>query len=255
MASRAVKGQQALDEANWTSLFDGRSLDGWHTNRRRIGHGTGGRWEVRDGAIVGGQDPPGNGGLLLSDTLLGDFELSVDIRPDWGVDSGLFVRSTDDGKALQVAVDHYHGGYIGQVYGEGLGGFNTCSYRIMGVTDEQGELTALRARPYRRPEGAKLDYAVTPEAFLEAWNLDQWNRLRVRVTGQLPRIVTWLNGVKLLDFDSASYEHPRCDREQLARLVPRRGHVALQIHGGTQRWARGAKCRWRNMKFRPVAGG
>ena len=42
---------------------------------------------------------------------------------------------------------------------------------------------------------------------------------------------------------------------QLARLVSRRGHIALQIHGGTQRWAKDAKCRWRNIKFRPVAEG
>lgn len=41
---------------------------------------------------------------------------------------------------------------------------------------------------------------------------------------------------------------------QLARLVPRRGYIALQIHGGTQRWAKDAKCCWRNIRFRPVAG-
>jgi hypothetical protein len=152
-------------------------------------------------------------------------------------------------------VDHYHGGYIGQVYGEGLGGFNTCSYRIMGETDEQGTLTGLRARPYRRPEGAKLDHAITPGAFLKAWKLGRWNTLRVRVTGQLPRIVTWVNGVKLLGFDSGSYTHPRCDREQLERIVPRRGHIGLQIHGGTQRWAEGAVCRWRNIALRPITNG
>ena len=40
------------------SLFDGSSLKGWHTNPEPIGHGTGGRWSVEDGAIVGEQDPP-----------------------------------------------------------------------------------------------------------------------------------------------------------------------------------------------------
>jgi hypothetical protein len=82
------------EDAERESLFNGRDLAGWHVNRKRVGHGTGGRWEVEDGAITGGQDPPGNGGLLFSDGTYGDFELSVEIRPDWGIDSGLFVRST-----------------------------------------------------------------------------------------------------------------------------------------------------------------
>ena len=98
-------------------------------------------------------------------------------------------------------------------------------------------------------------YAVTPEAFLNTWKLGQWNTLRIRVTGQLPWIVTWLNGGKLFDFDSASYDHPRCDRAEVARVVPRRGHIALQIHGGTERWTQGDKCRWRNIEFRPIAAG
>ena len=62
-------GQALAAEGDWIRLFDGKTLDGWHKNPQRIGHGTGGKWYVEDGAIVGEQDPPGsgNGGILLSD--------------------------------------------------------------------------------------------------------------------------------------------------------------------------------------------
>src|SRR5690242_17353271 len=86
----------ADDEQGWVVLFDGKTLDGWHKNPEKIGHGTGGHWAVEDGAITGEQDPPGsgNGGILLTDRTFGDFELSIDMKPDWGVCSGLFIRST-----------------------------------------------------------------------------------------------------------------------------------------------------------------
>ena len=35
-------------EEGFTSLFDGQTLKGWHKNPQRIGHGTGGVWQVED---------------------------------------------------------------------------------------------------------------------------------------------------------------------------------------------------------------
>ncbi len=65
------------EQANWKKLFDGKSLAGWHKNPEKIGHGTGGIWQVEEGSITGEQDPPGsgNGGILLTDKKFGDFEL------------------------------------------------------------------------------------------------------------------------------------------------------------------------------------
>src|SRR5437660_1354991 len=95
------------DKDGFRSLFDGTTLDGWHKNPERIGHGTGGDWSVEEGAIMGQQDPPGsgNGGILLTDDVFGDFELLIDLKPDWGVCSGLFLRSTERGQCLQMMVD------------------------------------------------------------------------------------------------------------------------------------------------------
>ncbi|SHG55486.1 protein of unknown function, partial [Fodinibius roseus] len=71
---KAVAGSE---QDEFVSLFDGQTLEGWHTNTGEIGHGTGGRWTVEQGVITGQQDPPGsgNGGILMTDQAYGDFEL------------------------------------------------------------------------------------------------------------------------------------------------------------------------------------
>src|SRR4051794_34365111 len=73
-------------------LFDGKSLTGWHKPPQKIIHGTGGHWWVEKGVLQGEQDPAGsgNGGMLLSDEKFGDFELQLDLHPDYGPDTGVF---------------------------------------------------------------------------------------------------------------------------------------------------------------------
>jgi len=126
----------------WIELFDGKSLAGWHNNPMKIGHGTGGSWQVEEGTITGEQDPPGsgNGGVLLTDRKFGDFELLLDLKPDWGICSGLFLRSTDKGQGMQMMVDYHDAGNVGQIYGEGLGGFNTRTFDINGKLDDAKKL-------------------------------------------------------------------------------------------------------------------
>jgi len=132
-------------ESDWISLFDGKTLNGWHKNPDKIGHGTGGSWRVEDGAISGEQDPPGsgNGGILLTDQKFGDFELLVDMKPDWGVCSGLFVRSNDMGKCFQMMVDYHDDGNVGALYGEGTTGFNTRTFDINGQYDKDQKLVGI----------------------------------------------------------------------------------------------------------------
>ena len=111
----------------WENLFDGKTLKGWHKNPERIGHGTGGQWTVEEGTISGQQDPPGsgNGGILLSDRKFQDFELKIDMKPDWGVCSGLFLRGNDVGQCFQMMVDYHDAGNVGHIYGEGASSRHT----------------------------------------------------------------------------------------------------------------------------------
>ena len=109
----------------WKSIFDGRSLAGWQpsaksSHSKASGNTSGGRWVAENGAIVGGQDIPRNGGLLLTTEEYGDVEVALETNNDFGPDSGLFLRCTDDGRAYQCLIDYHKGGTIGGVLGEGI---------------------------------------------------------------------------------------------------------------------------------------
>src|SRR5689334_21431120 len=107
--------------------FDGRTLNGWHVSAQsghsgKSGHKSGGRWAAEGGAIVGSQDVPGNGGLIITDKPYGNFEVVLEMNNDFGPDSGLFLRSTEKGQAYQAMIDYHAGGNLMGVYGEGLSG-------------------------------------------------------------------------------------------------------------------------------------
>ncbi len=90
-----------------------------------------GKWTVDDGVIIGAQDPPGSGlgGYLVSDETFDDFELLIDARPDWAVDTGVLVRTTPAGNVgYQMLIDHRKEGGIGGFYGNGLANFHAMPY-------------------------------------------------------------------------------------------------------------------------------
>src|SRR4029079_14579699 len=121
----AAGAEQSM-EAGVVSIFDGQALKGGHV-RAKTGHSraskqqAGCKWVVEEGAIIGSQDSPGNGGIIITDEQFGDFEVALEMRNDFGPDSGLFLRSTEDGKAWQAMIDYHANGNLMGIYGEGLG--------------------------------------------------------------------------------------------------------------------------------------
>jgi len=198
----------------FTPLFDGESLAGWHVSEQSH-HGDSRAWRVEEGAILGTQDEPGNGGILLTDRSYRDFEVSLEIRPDWGCDGGLFLRSDEQGRAYQVMIDFLEGGSVGGIYGEGLEG-------LAGGGADSGD-------------------------WRQAWREDEWNTLRARIEGEVPRIQVWLNDRLLVDWtDSANH----------AAGGAREGMIALQLHYSnpeTPRWRAGGYHRYRNLAVRELA--
>ena len=75
---------------------------------------------VEDGAIVGTQDIPGNGGIIITEKEYGNFEVVLEMNNDFGPDSGLFLRSTEKGKCYQAMIDYHADGNLMGIYGEGL---------------------------------------------------------------------------------------------------------------------------------------
>jgi hypothetical protein len=249
-----TRKKSAADEADFISLFDGETLNGWHVNPEKIWHGTGGRWTVEEGAIVGEQDPPGsgNGGILLTDRTFGDFELLLEIKPDWGVDSGLFLRGTNQGQSIQMMIDYLEGGIVGHLYGENIGGFGARTFGLKGRLDDNGHLTGFDTDPNAPNDDTSLTYACTAEEWLQAWKIDDWNRVRVVCVGDYPIVKTWINDQLIADFNGATFTHPRYDREEVKATLGREGSIAVQVHGGSDRWRTGAKSRWRNLRIRPL---
>ncbi len=249
---RSARAQ--ADAEDWIDLFDGQTLVGWHKNPEKIGHGTGGIWSVEpDGVLAGEQDPPGsgNGGILLSDGKFTDFELSLDMKPSWGVDSGVFLRATDRGQCVQMTVDYYNGGNIGHMYGEATGGWVARAFSLEGDV-EDGKLTKLRTIGHRPAEEVGLVASCTPDEWLEAWKIDDWNTAVIRVAGGLhPVITTTINGLNVCEFNAATSTAEGYDKDEVAKLLGDHGSVAVQVHGGGS-YPAGSKCRWRNIKIRTL---
>jgi hypothetical protein len=233
-------------------MFDGQSLKGWHKPPKRIAHGTGGHWWVEDGVLLGEQDPPGsgNGGLLLSDEKFGDFELQLEMNCDYGPDTGVFFRCTDQGAGFQMYVDYHEGGNVGHLRGELPGAFAMKPFQIFAQRGSDGQPQAFTTRTDPRalkwPEGV-YEYTCTAAQWLKAWRVKGWNSARVRCVGNYPQITTWVNDLKVCHWNGETCPLPDYNKERVFEILGREGSIGLQIHGGKAMWPVGTKCRWRNL--------
>jgi hypothetical protein len=265
-------------------LFDGETLSGWHAVPRlptpqvlgepwpdpdspevRAAAATAGRWQVCDGAIVGGQGVEGFGGYLLTDRVFADFELQFEVKPDWPVDTGVLVRTRPIGtQGFQILIDHRKSGSIGGFYGNGIGGFHLWAFNLDADYDADGTPIGLRVEteettlePFFEERWSPLSYAIDPQEFLDTWRWGDWNRLRIRCAGQHPVLTTWVNEVKAYEVDAGAIDLPTYDREATFNLLGRAGHIALEVHHndarmGPARWAPGAVSRWRDIAIREL---
>jgi hypothetical protein len=181
----------------WQLLFDGKTLNGWHSSAPPEGRGGraqtpaapappgamaqvgsnpkpcstalgksgqipkgGSHWEVVDGLLTACGDPAA---YLTSDKSYRNFVLSIDFKCAWDTNSGVFLRSPQEA-----------GGYEVQIWKEQPAGYNTGS--IVG--------TAKTARPYN-------------------FKPDQWNHYQITVDGD--HFVVALNGEVTLDIHDAKF--------------------------------------------------
>jgi len=197
----------------FTPIFNGTDLNGWHVSKTNH-HGTTPDYHVLHGLIVGTQNPRGKGGILLTDKKYKNFEVYIEIKPDWGCDSGLFLRSSEAGEAYQVTLDYLTGGSMGGIYGEGL----------TGVSGGRGN-------------AAQPPQNVQP--WQNVWKREAWNSVRARIEGDVPHIQVWINDQLVRDFtDTANH----------AANGATDGMIAIQMHYSdekTQRWVDGGFWRWR----------
>ena len=195
----------------FTEIFNGRDLSGWHVSKTNH-HGTTPEFRVIDGVIVGGQNPPGKGGILLTDRKYKNVEVFLEIKPDWGCDGGLFLRASEAGEAYQVMLDYLPGGNMGGVYGE----------RLQGVT------------------------AKASQAWQSFWKREEWNTVRARIEGDVPHITVWINGQQVTDYtDTANHAAGGATDGMLAIQM----HFSNEK---TPRWVPGGFWRWRTIAVKEL---
>jgi hypothetical protein len=204
----------------FTPIFNGQNLSGWHTSRTDI-HGTTPNFFVMHGILLGTQSPLGSGGILLTDKKYKNFELYMEVKPDWGCDSGIFFRTTEDGVAYQVSLDYLPTGMLGAVNGEN---------GLAGVGGPRGTGPATNQK-----RGGLFDD-------IKAWKREEWNAIRVRVEGNIPHVQMWVNDALVTDFTDVKnnavdgiWEAP----------------IAIQVHG-LLRWRPGGFWRWRNIGIKEL---
>ncbi len=154
----AISAQPGRIPKGFIPLFNGKNLTGWHISRTTH-QGTTPHIKVENGMIILKQHPYGQGGVLLSNKKYRDFELYLEVKFDSFCNGGIFIRSTESGQAYQVELAEPGG--TGDLLGEML----------------------------RISKGAK----ATNKA--KAWKPDDWNAFKIRMTGEVPKITLWINGM------------------------------------------------------------
>ena len=166
----------------WQRLFNGKDLQGW----RKIGNE---KWIVEDGAIYG-EGVTQEYGYLATEKTYKDFHFFLRFKCEASGNSGVYLHTAfEPGTAKvtqgrQIEIDRAVGNHTGGIYGDGKG------------------------------------WIVWPAPELETViRSDNWNEMLIKVEGR--RYVTFLNGVKMIDF---TYPSPGATE----------GVVALQLHSGGQ---------------------
>ncbi len=196
-------GESSGVHAERRDLFDGKTLAGWTPRGGRYDGDA--KWGVEDGCITGRVNDKNEGGLLYTERKYTSFDFECDTQLDHPFDSGIFVRMAPPpaGKGMQVTLDDREGGEICALYADG--------------------------------------FLLHNEAVLQRWRANEWNHLRVRVTGFDMRIETWLNGAQVTDFtmppDSAGYAPT--------------GLIGVQVHGARPDPAQNA-ARFKNLTIREL---
>ncbi|GAB3018313.1 3-keto-disaccharide hydrolase [Spirosoma pulveris] len=162
LTSSLAKAQMDQIPDGFNPVFNGKNLTGWHVSRTTH-QGTTPSFTVENGVIVGKEKPYGQGGLLLTDKKYKSFEFYAEVKLDSFCNSGLFLRANEGGAAYQVELV---------------------------LPGNTGDLLGERITP---SIGAK----ATDRA--KVWRANDWNSFRIRMTGEVPHLTLWINGVQMWD--------------------------------------------------------
>lgn len=205
-------GTAVADKDGWTSLFDGKSIEGWEI---KSGFAT---YEVKDGAIHGTTAEGSKNTFLCSAKEYGDFELEFEVKVHDSLNSGCQIRSA----LKDVDAENSYGGRVNgpQVEIESSPGQAGYIY---------GEATGLG---WLSPEPKDKSHSH------KHMKNGEWNHFRIVAKG--PRIQTWINGEAVADLT----------HEEIYKTHPK-GLIGLQVHGIGKK-AGPFDVAWRNLKIKEL---
>lgn len=231
VASWWVSTAAAASEACFERLDNGVDMTGWRKSTTNQ-HGPGDGWTVEDGAFVGRQTTGQQGGILMTEQSYADAEVLLEVRIDWGCDSGLFLRTTDGNRAYQVTIDHLPSSAVGAIWGEA---FPQELRAIPYWLTESGNAAVIASDQSEQPI---FDLAEWPSI----WDPTAWNEIRARIEGNPPHVQVWISGTKVMDFTDA----------MLRSDVAASGPLAIQVHSGS-RWIEDGTVEFKNIRVRDLS--
>ena len=268
--------------AGFTPIFNGHNLTGWHVSPDNH-HGVTPDFRVVNGAIVGAQSPWGDGGILLTDKSYKNFELYMEVKPDYGCDSGIFVRSTESGHAYQITMDYLPGGSMGRLITEtinGAGGTDRAAILAMrglppsatpaGASTGTAAPAGARAgapagapagaRAGAPPAGARAGAPPTPRTPVVAGiplgsttpvGEDSWMKVWKREAWNTVRVRFEGDIPHVTVWINDQIVTDTQEKTNRAEGGMITGPIAIQIHGGN-RWVQAGFWRWRNIAIKEL---
>ena len=152
-------------EGEATSIFDGKTLNGWKVPKDNIW------WKVVDGALVAENGPKKKGSSLDTAKIYEDFEVELEFRFDGKGDSGVYLRNGSD--QIQIGIS--------------------------------GSLKRdMTASPYIPGKGYPVEAEGKKgvKGVKDLLKIDEWNAMKIRAVG--PKYTVWLNGVEVMNYTSES---------------------------------------------------
>lgn len=201
----------------WKLLFDGQSLNGWHTFQKKDESP---KWAVEEGAIVLKE---GGAGDIVTDEQYGDFELELEWKIAEGGNSGIMYHVQEDPKFKAT-------------YATGP---------EVQVLDDERHPDAKQGKNGNRVAGSLYDMlAPTEKATKPA---GQWNKIRIVVNDG--KAEHYMNGTKIVEYPTKGAQWDKMVEgskfkgwEGFGKFDT--GHIALQDHGDV--------VMYKNIKIRPL---
>jgi hypothetical protein len=207
IADKSLDAKTVEVDSGWTSLFDGKSLAGWHGFNKK--GETIKNWDIEDGALTClGAAKDAHGGDIVSDGMYDNFEMTWDWKVNVGSNSGVMYHVAEGSK-----------------------------YKAPYETGPEYQIIDDVTFPEKLEDWQKTgaDYAMTvPNDKKKLKAVGEWNSSKLVFDNG--HVEHWLNGEKIVEFQAWSEDWNKKKATGKWKDFPdygkaKIGGLALQDHG------------------------